>query len=35
MLEIMLFDQPRLLTTPNTTLCINAVSIAHSQAQFR
>ena len=34
MLEIVLFNQPCLLTTPNTELCIHAVSIAHAQAQY-
>ena len=35
MLEIVLFDPSRLLTTPSTALCIPAVSIAHAQAQYR
>ena len=31
----MLFDQPHLITTPSTALCIHVVLIAHAQAQYR
>ena len=35
MLEIVLFDQPCLLTTPSTVLCIHAALVAHARAQYR
>ena len=34
MLEIVLFDQPHLVITPSTALCIHTGSIAHARAKY-
>ena len=34
MLEIVILDGPRLPTTPSIALCIHAVTIAHTRAQY-